>query len=56
MYKIFSLAKRLFILVNDAFRNVGIVFNRSLHLWSSVISYYISFVILRYLRCNCFLL
>jgi len=49
MYEIFSLAKRLISLVKDTFRNVCFVSNISLHLWSSVISYCMSFVIERYL-------
>ena len=48
MYKLFSLAKRLFILVKDTFWNVCIVFSISLHvhnhLWSSVLFYCMSIV------------
>ena len=47
MYKIVSLAKRLFSLVKDAFINVCFVSNISLHVWSSMISYCKSFVIER---------
>ena len=49
MYKRFSLAKRLFSLVKDAFINVCLVSNISQHVWSSMISYCKSFVIERYL-------